>query len=183
MSVSTSKSSQSSSSQNTLIPESDSMVLDEIDRRIIVATQAGLPITSKPYHAIGESLGISGDEVQDRMQAMLTQGKIRRIAAVPNHYTLGYTANGMTVWNIPDKHVKTCGEKLGNLPNVSHCYRRPRHPPLWDYNLFAMLHGKSKADVVKQMNDVAEMLAPHVIAFDVLFSSAILKKTGLRIKS
>lgn len=170
MSASTSKSSDTSS-------------LDEMDRRIIVATQQGLPLVSKPYHAVGEMVGLSGEEVQSRMQAMVEEGKIRRIAAVPNHYALGYTANGMTVWNIPDEHVKACGEKLGNLANVSHCYRRPRHPPLWDYNLFAMLHGKSKEDVVRQMNEVADMLSPHVVEYDVLFSSAILKKTGLRIKS
>ncbi len=157
--------------------------LDDTDRRIILETQAGLPVVSRPYEAIGQKLGISGNEVKRRMSQMLNSGKIRRIAAVPNHYALGYQANGMTVWDIPDDMVVYCGEKLGKLPNVSHCYRRPRHLPMWPYNLFAMLHGKTKDDVTDQMNAIAELLAPHVNSFDVLFSTKILKKTGLRIKS
>lgn len=162
--------------------EPDNIELDHIDREIIVATQAGLPIVSRPYDAVGEQLGISGNEVKTRMEKMLQSGKIRRIAAVPNHYALGYQANGMTVWDIPDDKVTWCGEKLGALPNVSHCYRRPRHLPMWRYNLFAMLHGKTKNDVIEQMNAIAELLAPHVNNYDVLFSTEILKKTGLRLK-
>ena len=71
--------------------------LDEIDRAMIVATQGGLPLVARPYQAVGEQIGITGDEVMCRLQGMLESGVIRRIGAVPNHYAIGWTANGMTV--------------------------------------------------------------------------------------
>jgi DNA-binding Lrp family transcriptional regulator len=157
--------------------------LDELDRKLILATQDGLPLTARPYDLIGDRIGLSGAEVQRRLQSMLASGRIRRIAAVPNHYALGYLANGMTVWDIPDAQVDACGETIGRLPNVSHCYRRPRHLPLWHYNLFAMLHGRTREEVITQAEQIAILLTPHVQDYQVLFSTAILKKTGLRLRA
>ena len=157
------------------------MALDELDRRLIRATQAGLPLVPRPYEAIGATLGISGEQVRERLQAMLDAGLIRRIGAVPNHYRLGFTANGMSVWDVADERVDELGEQIGKLPFVSHCYRRPRRAPVWNYNLFAMLHGRSRDEVEAQAQQVAALLGDACRAHDVLYSTAILKKTGLRI--
>ncbi|MCI4439788.1 AsnC family transcriptional regulator, partial [Tibeticola sp.] len=126
------------------------MPLDELDRRIICATQSGLPLVTRPYEAVGAALGIDGEQVRERLQAMLNEGVIRRIGAVPNHYRLGFTANGMSVWDVADERVDELGERIGQLPFVSHCYRRPRRLPVWPYNLFAMLHGRSREEVEAQ---------------------------------
>ncbi len=123
------------------------MKLDNIDRQIIAATQAGLPLTPQPYQTIADTLGFSVETVMQRLSTMKNQGVIRRIAAVPNHYRLGYKFNGMTVWNIADEYVDEIGRRVGKLDFVSHCYHRPRHLPEWPYNLFAMVHTKSKAGV------------------------------------
>jgi DNA-binding Lrp family transcriptional regulator len=155
--------------------------MDEIDRRLVVATQAGLPLVPRPYHALAEALGIAAAEVQARLQALLDAGAIRRIGAVPNHYALGYRFNGMTVWDVDDAMVDAMGEKLGALPFVTHCYRRPRHLPDWPYNLFAMVHCKNRADADQLVVEIAELLGSACRAHDVLYSSRILKKTGLRI--
>jgi len=120
--------------------------LDATDRRIIVATQEGLPRVSRPYHAIAEQLGVSAGEVMARLQRMLDSGVIRRIGAVPNHYALGYQANGMSVWDVPEERIRELGQKIGDLDFVSHCYHRPRHLPDWPYNLFAMVHGRDRAE-------------------------------------
>lgn len=157
------------------------MALDELDRRIIQATQSGLPLVRRPYEAVGAALGISGELVRTRLQAMLDAGLIRRIGAVPNHYRLGFTANGMSVWDVADERVDELGERVGQLPCVSHCYRRPRRLPVWPYNLFAMLHGRSRAEVEAQAQQVAALLGDACRAHDILYSTAILKKTGLRI--
>lgn len=157
------------------------MALDELDRRIIQATQSGLPLVRRPYEAVGAALGISGEQVCARLQAMLDAGLIRRIGAVPNHYRLGFTANGMSVWDVADEHVDALGDRVGQLPFVSHCYRRPRRPPVWPYNLFAMLHGRSRAEVEAQAQQVAALLGTACRAHDILYSTTILKKTGLRI--
>lgn len=152
-----------------------------IDRQIVLATQAGLPIVPRPFDAIGAQLGISGTEVRERMGKMLADGRIRRIAAVPNHYALGYTFNGMSVWDVDDAVIDSLGEMIGALPFVSHCYRRPRHLPLWPYNLFAMVHARSEAGALADVRRIAELLGDDCRAHEVLFSTRILKKTGLRI--
>ena len=157
------------------------MPLDELDRRIIRATQSGLPLVRRPYEAVGAALGIDGEQVRERLQAMLAEGLIRRIGAVPNHYRLGFTANGMSVWDVSDERVDELGERIGQLPFVSHCYRRPRRPPVWNYNLFAMLHGRSRDEVEAQARRVAALLGDACRSHDILYSTAILKKTGLRI--
>jgi DNA-binding Lrp family transcriptional regulator len=155
--------------------------LDPIDRRILKATQAGLPLVPRPYHAIADRLGLDPQDVMARFARLLERGAVRRIAAVPNHYALGYRANGMTVWDVDDDRVDELGGAIGALDWVSHCYRRPRHPPLWPYNLFAMVHGRSRDEVEALAQRIAAMLGPAAHAHDILYSTRILKKTGLRL--
>jgi siroheme decarboxylase len=155
--------------------------IDDLDRRIVKATQAGLPLCRRPYHAVAETVGTSAEDVMTRMRRMLAHGVIRRIGAVPDHYRLGYVANGMSVWDVPDEATPEAGRMVGALEFVTHCYRRPRHPPLWPYNLFAMVHGRSRAEVEEKVARIALLLGPHDRAHEVLYSTRILKKTGLRL--
>ncbi|MBS0291348.1 MAG: Lrp/AsnC family transcriptional regulator [Proteobacteria bacterium] len=158
------------------------MALDAFDRALIAATQGGLPLVARPYEAVGAMLGVPGELVRERLAQMLAQGLIRRIGAVPNHYRLGYTANGMSVWDVADEQVAELGRRVAELPGVSHCYRRPRHLPGWPYNLFAMLHGTSREAVERQAQDIVALLGTACRSHDILYSTAILKKTGLRLK-
>ena len=170
-------------SQQALNPaRQNSRRLDATDRQIIVATQAGLPLVAEPFAALAQQLGLDVDEVLQRVAAMQARGIIRRIAAVPNHYALGYTANGMSVWNVSDERIADLGRQVGALDYVSHCYQRPRHLPLWPYNLFAMVHGRSREDVMARVAAIAALLGEHCRGHDVLYSKRILKKTGLRIR-
>lgn len=157
------------------------MSIDAIDRQIIQATQAGLPLVAEPYQVIAEQLGLTVQDVMQRMAHMQQQGVIRRIAAVPNHYKLGYRYNGMTVWDVDDDHVDSLGQNVAELPFVSHCYQRPRHLPDWPYNLFAMVHGRTEQDAEQQITVIAELLGSCSRRHEVLYSTKILKKTGLRI--
>ncbi|MWJ28965.1 AsnC family transcriptional regulator [Halomonas sp. ZH2S] len=161
--------------------EGKSKSLDEQDRAIVLATQAGLPLVSDPWTAVGEQVGMSGEEVLSRMQAMLERGVIRRIAAVPNHYRLGYVANGMTVWDVADADVERLGREIAAIEGVSHCYQRPRHLPHWPYNLFAMLHGRTREEVEQQAQVLRACLGEACHGHRILYSSRILKKTGLRL--
>ena len=155
--------------------------LDEIDRRIVLATQSGLPLEPQPYHAVALQVGIAAEEVMARMRRMLESGMIRRIGVVPNHYALGYKANGMTVWDVPDERVDELGEKVGALEFVSHCYQRPRHLPDWPYNFFAMVHGHDRVEVEELVRRIAELIGAADRGHEILYSTRILKKTGLRI--
>jgi len=154
--------------------------MDATDRRLMHATQAGLPLTPEPYQTLAEQLGLSKAEVMQRLATMQDSGIIRRIGAVPNHYKLGYRFNGMTVWDIPDELIDKLGQQVGQLPFVSHCYHRPRHLPTWPYNLFAMVHGKSQAEADEQIRQIAAVLDKHCRGSDVLYSTKLLKKTGFR---
>ncbi len=157
------------------------MAPDDIDRRIIRATEDGLPLVARPYHALAEDLGLSVAEVMERLRAMAARGIIRRMGIVPNHYALGITANGMSVWDVADECAGVLGRKIGALDFVSHCYRRPRHLPDWPYNLFAMVHGRSRDEVRARVGEIAALLGDDCRCHDILFSKRILKKTGLRL--
>jgi DNA-binding Lrp family transcriptional regulator len=159
------------------------MNLDSFERSLVTATQAGLPLEPHPYETIAARLGVTGAVVRERLAGMLSAGLIRRIGAVPNHYRLGYTANGMTVWDVADEQVDALGAKVGALPFVSHCYRRPRVLPVWRYNLFAMVHGRSRSDVERYALQIQRLLGDAARASDILYSTRILKKTGLRLGS
>jgi DNA-binding Lrp family transcriptional regulator len=156
-------------------------MLDLLDRRIVAATQAGLPLVAEPYRVIAGMIGAEESEVVARLKRRLADGAIRRIGAVPNHYALGLVANGMSVWDVADEEVARVGATVGALDFVTHCYERPRCPPLWPYNLFAMVHGRSRAEVEEKVERIAALIGAAARAHEVLYSTRILKKTGLRI--
>lgn len=157
------------------------MIIDATDRRIIAATSGGLPLVPEPYVEVAGWLALSEAEVLARVRAMQEAGIIRRIAVAPNHYALGMIANGMSVWDVEDDLVDALGPQIGGLDFVSHCYRRPRALPDWPYNLFAMLHGASRDEVEDKRGRVAELLGPACRGRDILYSTSILKKTGMRL--
>lgn len=155
--------------------------MSPLDLAIVRATQAGLPLVAEPYREVARQLSVAPRLVIERLQAMLDDGRIRRIGVVPNHYRLGYTANGMSVWDVEDAALARLGPQVGALAFVTHCYRRPRRPPQWPYNLFAMVHGRSRAQVEEKVAEVRALLGGACRGSDVLYSSRILKKTGLRL--
>ncbi len=160
---------------------SENYILDESDRKIISVTQTGLPLTLHPYNDVAEQTGLDVNEVISRMKNMTDQGIIRRSGVVPNHYKLGFKSNGMSVWHVQEEKITQSGEKVGALDFVSHCYQRPQFLPEWPYNLFAMVHGKTHDEVHEKVKKIADLLAGDNLAHQVLFSTRILKKTGLRI--
>jgi siroheme decarboxylase len=155
--------------------------IDHMDRALIRATQAGLPFDREPYARVGEQIGLSEAEVIERLGRMIDHGIVRRIGLVPNHYKLGLAANGMTVWNVVDNQAEKLGAWVGALDFVSHCYLRPRALPDWPYNLFAMTHGRTREEVREKARRIEELLGPASRGSDILFSTHILKKTGLRL--
>jgi siroheme decarboxylase len=155
--------------------------VNDLDASIVRATQAGLPLVAEPWRAVAQAAGISQDELFARVESMLADGRMRRIGAVPNHYLLGYTANAMTVWDVADDAVDALGAEVGALAFVSHCYRRPRRLPDWPYNLFAMVHGRSRDETEAHRDGIRALLGAALRAGDVLYSTRILKKTGLRL--
>jgi len=158
-------------------------MIDTTDRQIIQALQGGLPLTSAPYAQVAEDLGMDEDALLYRLAELKARGVIRRIAAAPNHYKLGMTSNGMTVWDVDDSRITELGAQIGALPFVTHCYERPRALPGWPYNLFAMVHGTDHDEVEAKRDEIAAILGDACRGKDILYSTRILKKTGLRLKT
>jgi len=159
----------------------DQTGFDELDHAIVLATQAGLPLVPRPWHEVARQVGATPAQVMERVEHMLEHGTIRRIGAVPNHYAIGYRSNGMSVWDVVDSRVDALGRQLAQSGLVSHCYLRTRHLPQWPYNLFAMVHGRDRNEVETKLRQIAMILGSSVRAHEVLYSSRILKKTGLRL--
>lgn len=157
------------------------MTIAEVDRQIIEATQAGLPLTPAPYAEVAAKLGLEEAEVIARMTALQARGVIRRVGVAPNHYALGLVANGMTVWDLEDGQARRLGAAVGALDFVSHCYLRPRVLPDWPYNLFAMVHGLDRDEVEEKRGEIAKLLGGACRGSDILYSTRILKKTGFRL--
>ena len=130
-------------------------------------------------------LGVDTEWVTSTIKRFNEEGKVRRVGVIPNHYSLGYTENGMTVWNVPDDLVSEVGPEVASLDFVTHCYRRPRHEGVWPYNFFAMTHGRSEAESQQRIQQVKETMESFWDVadddWDTLFSTQILKKTGIRL--
>lgn len=156
------------------------MELNEDDLVLVETLCGGLPLVAQPYAELGRRAGLSEAAVLDGIQRLIDGGVIKRFGVIVQHRKLGYTANGMSVWNIPDEQVRDIGERMGNIPCVTLCYRRPRQLPDWPYSLFAMVHGSDRDTVLKQVGDIAETLGLEDVKRDVLFSAQQFKQWGAR---
>lgn len=156
------------------------MDLTQDDLVLVEALCGGLPLVAQPYAEIGRRAGFSEIEVIDGIQRLIDGGVIKRFGVIVQHRKLGYTANGMSVWDIPDAQVRDVGERMGEFPFVTLCYRRPRHLPDWPYSLFAMVHGSDRATVLRQVGEIASTLGLESVDRDVLFSAQQFKQCGAR---
>jgi DNA-binding Lrp family transcriptional regulator len=158
------------------------MVISELDRDLLEALSAGLSLDPRPYARLGESLGLTEDEVIVSLRRLISAGIIKRFGVIVRHRELGYRANAMAVWDVPDELAAEAGRRLAALDFVTLCYRRPRALPDWPYNLFCMIHGRSRSDVEGQVRQAAEAAAIETVPQAILFSTACFKQRGARFK-
>ena len=150
------------------------------DRALLAAMAEGLPLVPRPYAALGAEIGLSEAEVLERLRVLLADGVISRMGVVVRHHELGWRANAMTVWDVPDARVSEAGGRLSELPFITLCYRRPRRPPAWPYNLFCMIHGRDRATVLDQIEEASRTADLGDLPRDVLFSLRRFKQRGAR---
>ncbi len=153
---------------------------DPLDIALVEAIQGGLPLVPRPYELIGERIGLAEHEVRTRLSRLLENGDMRRLGVVVRHRELGYTANAMVVWDIPDNRVSKLGRLIGRQPFVNLCYRRPRRLPDWTYNLFCMIHGRSRDGVLANLRELIEHCGLEELPYRVLFSNRRFKQRGAR---
>ena len=156
------------------------MRIDDADRRLLAAIEDGLPLTPQPYAAIARHIGLSEADVLARLRRLRTERIISRFGLVVRHHELGYRANAMVVWDIPDGQVDELGRRLAAYDFVTLCYRRPRRLPLWPYNLFCMVHGRDRDTVRGQITTLNAEQCLDAYPHDVLFSRRRFKQRGAR---
>jgi len=156
------------------------MALSADQETLVTALQEGLPLVPRPYRALGQRIGMSEREVMGGTRELMEQGLIKRIGVVVHHRALGFEANAMVVWDVPDDRVDAVGEWLGRQERVTLCYRRPRQPPRWPYNLFCMIHGRHRDEVRAYIKVLRKEAAMTGVPYSVLFSTRCFKQRGAR---
>jgi DNA-binding Lrp family transcriptional regulator len=156
------------------------MELSASDRRLLAKAAEGLPLVPRPFAALGRAAGLSETDALARLAALQSAGAVKRLGLIVRHRELGYRANAMVAWDIPDGDVDAVGARMSGFPFVTLCYRRRRAPPQWPYNLFAMIHGTERAAVLKQIGDLNRQLELEAKPQAVLFSRRRFKQRGAR---
>jgi siroheme decarboxylase len=157
--------------------------LPEIEKALLAALQDGLPLSHQPYAEMGARAGLSEAMTLELLANWLRDGLIKRLGVIVRHRELGYTANAMCVWDIPDGEVSEFGRHLATVPGVTLCYRRQRTLPDWPYNLYCMIHGKQRADVEAMIEAATGSLGLDRFSGQILFSRRCFKQCGSRYSS
>lgn len=152
-------------------------MLDARDRQLLEKVQLGLPVCSRPYAEIGDTLSMPEAEVIERLARLKQKGLIKRMGVIVKHHQLGYRANAMIVWNIPDNLVKQLGARISQFAFVTLCYQRPRQVE-WPYNLYCMIHGKDRATVLAQLEQLSDACGLAEFDREILFSRRCFKQRG-----
>jgi DNA-binding Lrp family transcriptional regulator len=149
-------------------------------RRLVAALEHGMPLVGEPYAALARQAGCTEGEVIATLQGWLESGVARRIGAVVRHRPLGFRANAMVVWDVPDAEASAAGRRAAAHAAVTLCYRRARRLPEWRYNLYCMVHGKERARVEQAIEDVTRAAELSGYAREVLFSARCFAQRGAR---
>ncbi len=153
------------------------LALSSEQRRLVAALQPGLPLVARPFATLGQRIGMTEAEVISIIADWQKSGVVKRLGVVVRHHELGYTANAMVVFDVPDATVSTVGTRLAGEQGVTLCYRRERHLPQWPYNLYCMVHGRSREEVLPVVERLCRV-AGHPC--EVLFSTRRFKQRGAR---
>lgn len=146
----------------------------EDDKEFIRQLQKDLEVVDRPFLAAAQSLGMSEDQIFEKLRYYEEIGVMRRYAAILRHRDVGFTANGMIVWRVPEQRIEEVGDILGAFPQISHCYQRPVYQD-WPYNVFSMVHCKSIAEAESMAKEIQNHI--KVDDYRILFSSREFKKT------
>ncbi len=150
------------------------------DRQLLGALEDGLAFEARPYAGLAARLGLSEMDVIGRLKRLIADGVVRRFGVIVRHHELGYRANAMVVWDLPEDSVPAVGRTLATLPYITLCYRRPRRPPDWPYNLFCMIHGRDRAAVEALVEDATRQAGLTGRPREILFSKRRFKQRGAR---
>ena len=150
--------------------------MDETDRRLLRALQDGIPIVERPFGEVAAGLGLGEDEVVARLRKLVEEGYVKRFGASLDHLKIGFRANAMIVWKVPEDRVEEVGAILACADEVTHCYERAVVPGRWEHNVFSMVHMRDREECER----FAERMAGRtgVNDYKIIYSTREFKKTS-----
>ena len=152
-------------------------MMDELDKKIIKAVQDEFPLVAEPYKVLAEQIGMSEDELIERLKRYKRAGKIRKMGAVLKHREVGFAANSLCAWAVPKERLEEVATRMAMNPAVSHCYDRNTMPD-WPYNVYTMIHAHSREECEKIANQIA--LEVNVMEKVMMYTVKEWKKTSMR---
>lgn len=158
--------------------EPDLSALGEADRPLLHAMSQGMPLVARPYAALGTRLGLDEATVIDRIQTLFTAGILTRVGVIVRHRSVGWSSNAMVVWKVPQDQILTAGEALAQHPGVTLCYERITVDGVWDYNLYSMIHARSRCEAAEILHAASALPEMAGIEHEPLFSVRCFKQTG-----
>lgn len=147
---------------------------------LITELQKGIPLCKHPYTVLGERIGWSEQQTINSLYALISEGIVSRLGIIVRHRKLGFRANAMVVWDVPDEQIDALGQAIGGEAAVTLCYQRPRVEGCWPYNLFCMIHGRDRASVEATIASIAQRHNASTFPREVLFSTRCFKQRGAR---
>ena len=149
------------------------------DHEILQVIQDGVPVTREPFKEAADKLGMTQEELVERVKVMNENGLIRRFSANINQRKLGIVANAVVVWNIPDEKMDAAIPVFLGRGEISHIYERITYPGKWEYNLYTVVHDYDRESVNGFAKKLADLVG--VDAYQVLFSKRRFKGTSSRL--
>jgi len=144
---------------------------------VVKLLQNDIEIKSEPFEDIISKLNISYEKFFNIVDELQKSGIMRRFASILNHRKAGFNANAMVVWDIDEENGEKIGKTAASFSAVSHCYLRPKYPN-WKYNLFTMIHGKTKDETNRVIKDIENEIESK--SHMPLYSSREFKKVRLQ---
>lgn len=160
-----------SQSDNDYVP-------DALDRKLLATIEDGLPFVERPYGVVAAAIGVDEASVIERLGRLGTLGVVTRFGCIVHHRKLGYTSNAMAVWDVPDDRIDAVADLFVRNPRVTLCYRRCRRLPAWRYNLYCMVHAKSRDEALAAIGDLNISAGLEREPQTVLFSTRCFKQRG-----
>lgn len=154
--------------------------LEADEHRLLHALQDGIEIVPEPFRPLASQLGLQEPRLLAMLDRCLEDGIIRRFGVIVRHHELGFRANAMAVWDVPDALVDRCGRRAAGVPAVTLAYRRRRQLPDWPYNLFCMVHGRERRHAEQVVRSISATARLESYPHRVLFSTRRHKQCGAR---
>ncbi len=158
--------------------EPDVTAFEETDRPLLHAMSQGMPLVARPYEDMAAHLGWSEDGVIARLEVLLRAGILTRIGVIVRHRSVGWSSNAMVVWKVPADRMMAAGEALAQHPGVTLCYERVTVPGVWEYNLYSMIHARSRSEAQEILKTASALPELAGIPHQPLFSVRCFKQTG-----